>query len=84
MPCKGCAHRWSRATILPWPSERSEKKLAAEQAGNGSVVLLVVVEGTPRALHPIQRDEIYQIVCEALRNAFKHASATQMRSGTSL
>jgi len=54
------------------------EELAAEQAGNGSVVLHVVVEGTPRALHPIQRDEIYRIACEALRNAFKHASSTQI------
>jgi signal transduction histidine kinase len=54
------------------------EELAAEQAGDGSVVLNVVVEGTPRALHPIQRDEIYRIACEALRNAFKHASASQI------
>jgi signal transduction histidine kinase len=54
------------------------EELAAEQAGDGSVVLKVVVEGTPRTLHPILRDEIYRIACEALRNAFKHASATQI------
>ncbi len=54
------------------------EELAAEQAGDGSVVLNVVVEGTPRALHPIQRDEIYRIACEALRNAFKHASASHI------
>jgi signal transduction histidine kinase/ligand-binding sensor domain-containing protein len=54
------------------------EELAAEQAGNGSVVLHVVVEGTPRTLHPIVRDEIYRIACEALRNAFKHADATQI------
>jgi len=54
------------------------EELAAEQAGDGSVVLHVVVEGTPRTLHPIQRDEIYRIACEALRNAFKHADAKQI------
>jgi signal transduction histidine kinase len=54
------------------------EELAAEQAGNGSVVLHVVVEGTPRTLLPIVRDEIYRIACEALRNAFKHADATQI------
>jgi signal transduction histidine kinase len=37
-----------------------------------------VVEGTPRTLLPIVRDEIYRIACEALRNAFKHADATQI------
>jgi signal transduction histidine kinase/ligand-binding sensor domain-containing protein len=35
----------------------------------------VVVEGRPRSLHPILRDEIYRIAAEALRNAFKHAQA---------
>jgi len=38
----------------------------------------VGVEGTPRTLHPIVRDEIYRIACEALRNAFKHAGATRI------
>ena len=33
------------------------------------------VEGTPRDLHPILRDEIYRIASEALRNAFHHARA---------
>jgi signal transduction histidine kinase/ligand-binding sensor domain-containing protein len=54
------------------------EELAAEQIGNGSTVLHVVVEGTPRILHPIVRDEIYRIACEALRNAFKHAVATHI------
>jgi signal transduction histidine kinase len=54
------------------------EELAAEQAGDESVVLHVVVQGTPRTLHPIQRDETYRIACEAVRNAFKHASATQI------
>jgi len=33
------------------------------------------MEGTPRNLHPIIRDEIYRIASEALRNAFRHAQA---------
>ena len=35
----------------------------------------VIVEGRPRALHPILRDEVYRIGREALRNAFRHADA---------
>jgi signal transduction histidine kinase len=35
----------------------------------------VVVEGQPRELHPILRDEVYAITCEAVRNAFRHAQA---------
>lgn len=35
----------------------------------------VVVEGRPRPLHPIIRDEVYRIGHEALVNAFRHADA---------
>jgi ligand-binding sensor domain-containing protein/signal transduction histidine kinase len=35
----------------------------------------VVVEGPPHDLHPILRDEVYAIVREAVRNAFRHAQA---------
>jgi signal transduction histidine kinase len=35
----------------------------------------VQVEGTPRELKPVLRDEIYRITGEALRNAFRHAKA---------
>ncbi|HVO61011.1 MAG TPA: two-component regulator propeller domain-containing protein, partial [Terriglobales bacterium] len=38
----------------------------------------VAVEGQSRNLHPILRDEIYKIVAEALRNAFRHAHARQI------
>jgi signal transduction histidine kinase len=36
----------------------------------------VIVEGTPRALHPSVRDELYRIGREALVNAFLHARAS--------
>jgi signal transduction histidine kinase len=35
----------------------------------------VVVEGRPRPLHPIIRDEVYSIGREAVVNAFRHAGA---------
>jgi signal transduction histidine kinase/streptogramin lyase len=38
----------------------------------------VQVEGTPRNLHPILRDEVYRIAGEAMRNAFLHADARQI------
>ena len=38
----------------------------------------VEVEGTPRTLHPILRDEVYRIAGEAVRNAFKHAQAERV------
>jgi signal transduction histidine kinase/ligand-binding sensor domain-containing protein len=49
------------------------EQLAAEASSATSVGLHVEVEGTPRNLHPIVRDEIYRIAGEALRNAFRHA-----------
>jgi len=40
----------------------------------------LVVEGPPRDLHPIIRDELYRISREALRNAFKHAHAGRIEA----
>jgi signal transduction histidine kinase len=40
----------------------------------------VAVEGTPRDLHPILRDDVYRIVREALRNAFQHAQANRIET----
>ena len=40
----------------------------------------VVVEGSPRELHPILRDEIYRIAREAVRNAFRHAQALHIEA----
>jgi signal transduction histidine kinase len=36
------------------------------------------VEGTPRDLHPVLRDEVYRITGEALRNAFRHGRAQRI------
>ena len=52
------------------------EELASEEDGDG--VLRVEVQGTPRTLHPIVRDEIFRIGAEALRNAFRHAEAKQI------
>jgi signal transduction histidine kinase len=38
----------------------------------------VEVEGTPRDLHAILRDEVYRIAGEALRNAFRHSEARRI------
>ncbi len=54
------------------------EQLAAEASTFTSVGMHVEVEGTPRNLHPIVRDEIYQVASEALRNAFRHAEAKQI------
>jgi len=54
------------------------EELAADPANQGSPAFRVTVEGEPRNLHPILRDEIYRIAAEALRNAFRHAQARQI------
>ncbi len=50
---------------------RVRQELAAEE----QVGFRVVVEGKPRRLHPVIRDEVYRIGHEALVNAFRHARA---------
>jgi len=54
------------------------EELAANPANNGSAAFRVTVEGEPRELHPILRDDIYRIAAEALRNAFRHSAARQV------
>jgi signal transduction histidine kinase len=54
------------------------EELAAEESNQNSTILLVEVEGRPRNLHSNLRDEIYRIIAEAMRNAFKHAQARRI------
>ena len=49
--------------------------IAADPANHGSPIFRVTVEGEPRDLHPVLRDEVYRIAAEAVRNAFSHAEA---------
>jgi signal transduction histidine kinase/ligand-binding sensor domain-containing protein len=46
--------------------------------GSNAPPFQVHVEGTPRDLHPILRDEVYRITGEGIRNAFRHADAKQI------
>jgi len=57
------------------------EELAATQTNDaytGAPRLDVAIEGTPRDLRPIVRDDIYRIGSEALRNAFRHARARRI------
>ena len=38
----------------------------------------IIVEGTPRVMHPLIRDEAYRIGREALSNAFRHSQANKI------
>jgi signal transduction histidine kinase len=54
------------------------EELASADTHQSSPAYQVAVQGTPRNLHPILRDEVYRIAAEALRNAFRHAQAHQI------
>jgi signal transduction histidine kinase len=51
------------------------RTLCSELATPEGAAFELTVEGPPRNLHPIIRDELYRITREALRNAFSHARA---------
>jgi signal transduction histidine kinase/ligand-binding sensor domain-containing protein len=54
------------------------EELATTPTGQNSPDFHVLVEGVPRDLAPLLRDEIYRITGEALRNAFRHAHAQRI------
>ena len=51
-----------------------------ELSNDNDAAFNLMVEGPPRDLHPIIRDEIYRISREALSNAFKHAHARHIEA----
>jgi signal transduction histidine kinase len=53
---------------------------SAHGATHGSARFHLVVEGPPRELHPILRDEVYAIAREAVRNAFRHAQPSNIEA----
>jgi signal transduction histidine kinase len=57
-----------------------EELAAAADVDKKLATLCVSVEGAPRELHPILRDDIYRIVREALRNSFHHAKASKIEA----
>ena len=52
-----------------------EELAGTEKIGRRAATFRVSIEGMPRDLHPILRDDIYRIAREALQNAFRHAHA---------
>jgi len=69
-----CASQLTRATIC----HRRCRHLRWELAQTATTLISVTVEGTPRRLHPVVREETYRIGAEALANAVRHALATQV------
>jgi signal transduction histidine kinase len=57
-----------------------EELAEVENAEKRSTTFHVSIEGKPRDLHPILRDDIYRVAHEALRNAFRHAHANKIEA----
>jgi len=55
-------------------------RIRTEFPNQEAVGFRVVVEGTPRTLHPVIREEIYRIGYEALTNAFRHSKAENIEA----
>jgi signal transduction histidine kinase/cell division protein FtsL len=58
----------------------SVRALCNELAEPDAPAFQLTVEGSPRDMHPIIRDELYRITREALRNAFTHAEAKRIEA----
>ncbi|MGB2635331.1 MAG: two-component regulator propeller domain-containing protein [Candidatus Acidiferrum sp.] len=58
--------------------EEAFTRLQQELAPSGHAEFRVLIEGTPRPLRPVIRDEIYSIGREALTNACRHSKATEI------
>ena len=58
----------------------SVKSLAEDTTTVQPVAFRVVVEGKPRALVPLVRDEAYRVAQEAFRNAVQHADANAIEA----
>jgi signal transduction histidine kinase len=60
--------------------ERALTQISSDLAAPRNVKYSVVVEGTPRSLRAVVRDEIYRIGGEALANVFRHADASAVET----
>jgi signal transduction histidine kinase len=56
------------------------EELTPEESSSNSTTFRVLVEGKPRGLDPVFRDETYRIAREALRNAFHHSHAQKIEA----
>ena len=71
---RGLRSSGGNADGLETAFSRAEQEFGNEQVKD----YRVIVEGTPRDLHPIIRDEAYRIGREALANAFRHSQASKI------
>ena len=58
--------------------EQSFSKFWQDLSADEKIDFRLVVDGSPRALHPLVRDEVYRIGGEALINAVRHSGGSQI------
>ena len=76
MPSAVCARAIPRREAL----ERALAQIPQDLAMDEKVQFRLLVEGTPRALRPAVRDEVYLMAREALANAFRHSGASSVET----
>ena len=67
-------------TCCPLIPGRPSRPWTGLNGETSSVTFRGSVEGTPRDLHPILRDDVYRIAREALCNAYLHAQASHIEA----
>jgi signal transduction histidine kinase len=60
----------------PGELERAFAQIPQDLGTEDTISYRLIVEGTPRPLRPLVRDEVYRIGREALANAFRHSAAS--------
>jgi len=73
-------HDLRSSTVVGHDLGTAVAALGAELASQDSATFGLTVEGTPRNVRPILRDEIYRIAREAVRNALRHAQARRIEA----
>lgn len=59
---------------------RSLGETLAIDPARPAITFSLEVQGQPRSLHPVVRDDVFRIAGEALRNAFRHAQPTRVEA----
>jgi signal transduction histidine kinase len=68
--------RLRSSSLMEMDIVNSLKSLAEDAATAQPAAFRVLVEGKPRPIEPLVRDETYRIALEAFRNAVRHANAS--------
>jgi signal transduction histidine kinase len=59
---------------------RAITDVAGELSVHSTTRFALTIEGHPRELHPMVHDEVANVAAEAIRNAFKHARASEIEA----